>query len=162
MEPVATRPKVPSAYGVPDEGGELLSWSHVEERMGAAMHYWLSTVGPDGAPHTRPVGGMWLENKLYFGGSPDSRWCRNLEANPRACINLSEDGDRAVILHGSVESVRPNRALAVRLVELSNEKYDYGQKPEEYEGQPVLVFAPELVFAWNAINRDPTRWELSG
>ena len=45
-----------------------------------------------------------------------------------------------MILHGRVDTVRPDRALAVRLVEASNQKYDYGQKPEDYEGEPILVF----------------------
>ena len=92
--------KVPEDYGVPVHAEGLLPWSDVAERLTEPKHDWLATVTPDGAPHTRPVDGFWLDNRLYFDGSPGSRWRRNLQENPRACLNL-EDGEHAVILHGA-------------------------------------------------------------
>ena len=77
MEPKASRPRFPVEYGVPGEDGDLLDWAYVAGRMASAQHYWLSTVSQAGSPHTRPIAGMWLDCKLYFGGSPDTRWCRN-------------------------------------------------------------------------------------
>ena len=80
MEPVATRPRLPEDYGVPTDTEGLLSWSHVDRRLTEAKHYWLSTVTPDGAPHTRPIDGFWLDGRLYFGGgcrgslAPQSQW----------------------------------------------------------------------------------------
>jgi nitroimidazol reductase NimA-like FMN-containing flavoprotein (pyridoxamine 5'-phosphate oxidase superfamily) len=160
MEPVASRPRVPEEYGVPSDADGLLPWSYVRERMETAEHYWLSTVGTDNGPHTRPVAGMWLDDRLYFGGSEDSRWRRNLRDNPRACVNLSEEGDQAVILHGTVEPLRADRDLATRLAEASNAKYNYGQKPADYEGAEILAFLPETAFAWNVLYEDSTRWRF--
>ena len=73
MELQTTRPRMPAEYGVPRDDRELLPWSHVSRRMRAAKHYWLATVTPAGAPHCRPIAGMWVDDRLYFGGSADSR-----------------------------------------------------------------------------------------
>ena len=159
MEPTAYRARLPKGFGDSASSEGLLDWSYVEERMASAMHYWLSTVNADGEPHTRPVAGMWLDTRLYFGGSPESRWLRNLAISPKACINLSEEGDQAVILHGAVSFERSDHELATRLVVASNAKYSYGQRVEEYEGEVILVFRPKTVFAWQDL-KDATRWKL--
>jgi hypothetical protein len=160
MEPRATRPHFPPEYGVPSgKKKALLPWSHVEGRMRAAPHYWVSTVSSNGSPHTRPVDGLWLDGTLYFGGSPETGWRRNLASNRRACVNLSESGGAAVILHGTVGVVRPDGALAVRLAEASNEKYRFGQSSKEYEGKQVLAFYPRVAFAWTTLNVDATRFD---
>ena len=79
--PIASRPSIPG-YGIPKDKKGLLSWSHVTERMVTAMQYWISTVGPDSRPHATPVDGLWLDDRLYFGGNPQTRRHRNLAANP--------------------------------------------------------------------------------
>lgn len=160
MEPVVSRPRLPPDYGVPSDAADLLPWSCVSQRMATAMHYWLATVGHDGAPHTRPIGGMWLDDRLYFGGSPGSIWRRNLLKNPQASINLSEEGDQATILQGTVHLVRPDRELATRLAEASNDKYHYNQTLDDYEGAEVLVFQPRVAFAWKVLYADATRWDF--
>ena len=161
MEPVASRPRFPEDYGVPKESEGLLAWSSVAERLAGAKHYWLSTVTPGGAPHTRPIDGFWLDGRLYFGGGPGTGWRRNLAENPRACVNL-EDGEQAVILHGTVAVVRSDRPLAVRLFEMSSVKYaeSHGQSADDYEGQEVLVFEPDVAFAWRVFFEDATRWHF--
>ena len=161
MEPVASRPRIPGDYGVPADSESLLPWSYVAGRLTESKHYWISTVTRGGAPHTRPIDGFWLDDRLYFGGGPKVGWRRNLERNPRACVNL-EDGEHAVILHGTVTVIRSDRALAERLAEMSNEKYELGQgqSPEDYEGQEVLVFEPSVAFAWKVFFEDATRWRF--
>ena len=161
MEPVASRPLIPEDYGVAEDSRGLLPWSYVVDRLTEAKHYWISTVTRGGAPHTRPVDGFWIDERLYFGGGPKVGWRRNLERNPNACVNL-EDGEQAVILHGTVKVVRADPALAERLAEMSNEKYELsqGQTPEDYEGQEVLVFEPSVAFAWKVFFEDATRWRF--
>ena len=161
MEPVAARPQLPEDYGVPEDVEGLLPWSYVAERLADARHFWLSTVTPSGAPHTRPIDGFWLDDRLYFGGGSEAAWRRNLERNPRACVNL-EDGERAVILHGTVSVMLSDRALAERLFEMSRAKYDesQSQSPDDYEGKDVLVFEPSVAFAWKVFFEDATRWRF--
>ena len=161
MEPVATRPRLPEEYGVPTDTEGLLPWSYVAGRLADAKHYWLSTVTPGGAPHTRPVDGFWLDGRLYFGGGAEVAWRRNLERDPRACVNL-EDGEQAVILHGSVTVKRADRVLAERLFEMSRAKYaeSAGQSADDYDGQDVLVFEPSVAYAWRVFFEDATRWRF--
>jgi hypothetical protein len=157
--PRASRPQIPAVYGIPKNTKGLLPWSHVSERMAQAMCYWVCTVSPAGRPHATPVDGLWIDDRLYFGGSPDTRRHRNLAANPAVCVHL-ESGKDTVILHGEARAQRLDRALAVRLAQASARKYGYGQKPEAYETGGVHVFCPRVVFAWKSFPQDVTRWHL--
>jgi nitroimidazol reductase NimA-like FMN-containing flavoprotein (pyridoxamine 5'-phosphate oxidase superfamily) len=160
-DPKSSRPKMPAAYGVPRDGEGMLPWSHVTERMERATCYWVCTLSHDNRPHATPVDGLWLDGKLYFGGSPETRRSRNLRENPAVCIHL-ESGHEVVILHGDAHELRsPERALAERLSEASKKKYGYGPKPEEYEiVEGIFVFQPRMVLAWKEFPKDATRWRL--
>jgi general stress protein 26 len=159
MEPIPSRPRIPAVYGVPTHEDNLLSWSYVTGCIAAAKHYWLATVTPSGTPHARPFDGMWLDDRLYFGGSPESKWRRNLSNNSAASVHL-EDAAAAIILEGNAGIVRPDAALADRLVAASNAKYDMGQKREQYVGLPIVEFVPKTVFGWKVLYEDATRWRL--
>ncbi|HYK88202.1 MAG TPA: pyridoxamine 5'-phosphate oxidase family protein [Acidobacteriota bacterium] len=159
--PIAQRPVMPAEYGVPRDAKGLLPWSHVDERMASASCYWVTTVSPDGHPHATPVDGIWMDNRLYFGGSPKTRRNRNLASSPATCIHL-ESGKDVVILHGESRELRaPGQVLGKRLAEASKVKYGYGWKPEDYEKTPgMFVFQPRTVLAWKKFPRDATRWRL--
>jgi general stress protein 26 len=156
-----TRAYFPEGYVGPDGEAELLEWNYVEERMQSAKHYWLSTISVAGTPHTRPIAGMWLDGRLYVGGSPESRWVQNVALNPGVCLSLSEpeESDKAVIIHGKVRVRQADRDLSDRLVSVSNEKYGYGQTSEQYEGQPILELVPEVVLAWTEL-ANATLWRV--
>ena len=129
--------------------------------MADAKCYWVCTVSPDGRPHATPVDGLWLDDQLYFSGSPETRRNRNLAGNPAVCVHL-ESGMAVIILHGDARALRaPDRALATRLAEASAQKYGYGQKPEDYEkGTGIYVVRPRIVFAWKESLKDVTRWRF--
>ena len=158
--PIASRPQMPKEYGIPKDKKGLLPWSHVSERMDEAKYYWVCTVSPDGRPHATPVDGLWLDDRLYFGGNPQTRRHRNLAANPAVCIHL-ENGLDVVILHGDARELRDvDRSLAVRLAEASAQKYGYAPKPEDYGKGGVFVFRPRMVLAWKQFPKDATRWRF--
>jgi hypothetical protein len=99
--------------------------------MEEAQHYWVCTVAPGGSPHATPVDGLWVDDRLYFGGFPSTRRNRNLAENPAVCVHLG-DSMEVLILHGEArELLSPEHELAVRLAEVSAKKYGYGTKPEE-------------------------------
>jgi nitroimidazol reductase NimA-like FMN-containing flavoprotein (pyridoxamine 5'-phosphate oxidase superfamily) len=157
--PVASRPRFPKEYGVPSHSKGLLPWSHVTERLTKADHYWICTVNADNRPHATPVDGVWLNDCLYFGGSPESRWRRNLTANGAMSVHLENAMDVVMLEgHARVESV--DRARAQQLAEVSNKKYGYGMPATEYEKNGVLTFRPRLAFAWTNIGKDSTRYEF--
>lgn len=158
--PKADRPHMPG-YGVPENKRGLLDWSHVSERMAAAQNYWIGTVSPDGHPHATPVWGLWVDDKLYFGGGPMTKRSRNLNENAAVCVHL-ESGSDVVILQGEAHPLTsPDKALAVRLADMSSEKYGYRPKPEDYEAPGTYVFTPSVVLAWKQFPKDATRWRFN-
>jgi hypothetical protein len=158
--PSASRPKIPAEYGIPKNNKGLLPWSHVTERMAQAMHYWICTVGSDAHPHVTPVDGLWLDDVLYFGGSPQTKRNRNLLTNSAVSVHLDGSAD-VVILHGEAHLRTPDYELATQLSKLSAEKYGYGPSPEAYQQMGIYVFRPQVVFAWKQFPKDVTRWQLS-
>jgi hypothetical protein len=157
---IPSRPKLPSTYGIPKNSKNLLPWSYIRERMTKAMHYWICTVTPDQRPHATPVDGLWLDDRLYFGGSPETRWRRNLEANPAIDVHLESAID-LVILRGDARYLTsPSSALATTLSKASAAKYGYAPKPEEYEARGAFVFRPRVVLAWKQFPKDVTRWQF--
>lgn len=158
--PKVGRPQIPAVYGLPKHNKGLLPWSHVSERMAQARVYWITTVDPDSRPHATPVDGLWLEDRLYFGGSRETRRNRNLAGNPAVCLHL-ESGSDVVILHGEVEELNgEDGELSQRLADASNAKYGYGSKAEDYLAGGTFVFTPRRVIAWKTLFKDATRWEF--
>jgi hypothetical protein len=159
-EPAADRPQISPVYGVPKNKKNLLPWSHVVERMEAAKYFWVTTVSLDGRPHATPVDGIWLENRLYFGGDPSTKRNRNLAQNPAACIHL-ENGLDVVILHGEVAIREPaDPALSRQLAEITNQKYGSTLSVDKHDATGAQVFHPRLVFAWSNGLANATRWRL--
>src|SRR5262245_8847137 len=153
-EPRASRPRMPNGYRVPASEEGLLPWAQTRERLEHAPNYWICTVGPGGRAHVRPLWGVWLDNRLYFEGSPVTRWARNLAANPQISIHLESAGE-AVIVEGTVEDVYDvGPELYARVTDVYAAKYD-GYKPEDHG---FFVFRPRVAYAWSAPLHDATRW----
>lgn len=161
-EPTADRPIVPREYGVPESAEGLIAWADVERRLADARVYWLATSGPGGRPRVRPVDGIYDNGVIYVGGSPATRWVRDVLANPQVSVHL-DDGYDVVILEG--EAVMPEAGVdhetAERLAALSNEKYpQYGMTAESYESPGSIAFRPARGFAWKSFPSDVTRFRF--
>jgi general stress protein 26 len=162
----ASAPRFPDGYGVPGTAGETgdrISWSYVEQRLREAGNYWLTTVSPAGTPHARPVDGVWVGGALCFGGAPDTRWSRNLQANPAASVNLSSEAE-AIILEGTVELIDDAKhPLAAASTAASKEKYPQyfaGDSPILAEFHPFWCLRPKRAYAWTleGFPNRATRW----
>lgn len=139
-----------------------MSWSDVEQRLLAAQHYWLSTVRPDGTPHSVPRWGVWLDGRFYYDGAPTTRHARNLQGNP-ACTLTLESGTQVVIVEGvsTATSADPD-GLGARLA-TAFEKYhpQYAPGPEAWSGQDgggLRMLIPRRALAWFAFPTDCTRF----
>ncbi len=152
-DPRAELLDLPPEYGTAQT---TLAWEAVSARLAAAERYWLATVRPDGRPHVVPLDGIWLEDRWYFGGSPQAVKQRNLEADPRAVLHL-EDAMSAVIVEGVCEQIRADAGLAARLAQLSRSKYGYGPDPAVYE-RGLWRLRPRRVLSWQRFPRDATRF----
>ena len=158
--PIVDRPKMPGEYGLPKDKKGLLPWSYVVERMTEAMRYWICTVTPDARPHATPVDGLWLNDALYFGGSPETRWQRNLTRNASMNVHL-ENALEVTILRGEAHPPgKLDRSFTETLVKASKEKYGFAMKPEDYEKSGIYMFRPRLVIAWKNFPKDATRWRF--
>ena len=127
-----------------------------------ASNYWITTIGPDVRPHARPVDGVWVDGALCFGGSPETRWVRNLMANPSISVHLSSEAE-AIILEGSAEYVT-NRShpLAAASAAASKEKYPQYFSGNEAPFRPFWALRPTTAFAWTleGFPRGATRWRF--
>jgi nitroimidazol reductase NimA-like FMN-containing flavoprotein (pyridoxamine 5'-phosphate oxidase superfamily) len=154
---------MPEGYGIPKSLEGALPWSFAEERLAAARNYWISTTRPDGRPHAMPVWGVWLDGKLYFEGSPETRRGRNLAANPAVAVHL-ESGDQVVILEGEAhEIVAPERGLAGRLAAAISAKYaasGYTPGPDAWDKGGLYIVQLRKAFAWTKFPQDTTRWRF--
>jgi hypothetical protein len=161
--PDRDRPTMPAGYGLPGTTDGLLSWSDVEPRLVASLHYWLTTVRPDGTPHSVPRWGVWVDGRFYYDGSPETRHARNVERNP-ACTLTLESGREAVIVEGSSVATRADPAdLGTRLA-AAFEKYHpqgYSPGPDSWSGAQgggLRVITPRRALAWFSFPTDCTRF----
>jgi nitroimidazol reductase NimA-like FMN-containing flavoprotein (pyridoxamine 5'-phosphate oxidase superfamily) len=159
--PVIDRPAIPAAYGV-GNASEHVSWAHVEDRLTADRVYWVATVGATGRPTIRPIDGVYLDGALYVGGSPETRWIRDLAGNPHVAVHLASVDD-VVILEGEARRLETmDRDLAERLAAASNAKFpEYDQTPEVYMRRGAIEIRPTKVVSWSDITRNPTRFRFA-
>jgi nitroimidazol reductase NimA-like FMN-containing flavoprotein (pyridoxamine 5'-phosphate oxidase superfamily) len=147
---------------MPATNKDLIAWEGVEARLRDARVYWVATSGPGAKPHVRPVDGLYVDGRLFVGGSPATRWVRDLESNPEVSVHL--DGDDVVILEGMAELLEHGAepALAERLAAESARKYpEYGMTTESYlSGPGPFAISPRVGFAWSSFPKDLTKFRF--
>lgn len=161
-EPRADRAHFPPGYI--EQPAALLPWSHAHERLKEAKIYWIASVRPDGRPHLSPIWGVWLDQVLYFDGSPESRRSRNIAGNPQIAVHVERGnaGTDVVILEGEAGEVRPDQEVAVRLAAAYGAKYadnDYTPSADQWDNGGLTAVQPRLVLAWTDMNT-ATRWHF--
>lgn len=157
-EPRASVPRAPAGYAFSRPSAGRLPWSHAVERLERARYYWLATTRPDGRPHVTPLWGVWVDGALYFDGHSQTRWARNLAANPAASVHL-ESGDDVVIVEGLMEDTTEDSVRGQKIVAAWMAKYGrLAPKPSE---DGIFRFLPRVARGWSAASlEDGTRWEF--
>jgi len=138
--PKSSRPYMPE-YGIPETKKGLLPWTWAEERLKKSHNYWISTVKPDGAPHSMVIWGLWLDGAFYFSTGSKSRKARNLAENPR-CVIGTEKAEEAVVVEGTAAIVE-DRVLLKRFAALYMKKYKWDMSSFS---EPVYVVRPHTGF----------------
>jgi nitroimidazol reductase NimA-like FMN-containing flavoprotein (pyridoxamine 5'-phosphate oxidase superfamily) len=154
---------------MPDDDSGLLPWEWAEDRLTSAANYWFATVWPDGRPHASPIWAVWLDGKLYFDGSPETRRMKNIAANPNVAVHL-ESGNEVVIIDGTAGAVPapPDRALTERLSAAYTAKYkqhDYSPAPDQWDEGGLYVMQPKIGIGWTfregeEFGKTYTRWRF--
>ena len=146
-------------YGIqgPQEGSGLLPWSWAEERLSASHDYWLTSLWPDGRPHSMPVWGVWDGEALWFSSGRRSRKARNLAADPRCTVTTDNPKD-PVVVEGSAELVSDRSAIE-RIAAVMSAKY--GNISADFLAQHALIrVRPRWAFGLDHddFTGSPTRW----
>jgi hypothetical protein len=157
--PKISRPTFPKGYV--DNPASSLTWDWVAEQLTEAKHYWLASVRPNGRPHVVPRWGAFIDNKLYYDGSPETRHARNLLGNPNVSLHL-ESGEKAIILEGmSKPADKPDPEFAKRLAKAISDKYaalGYSPEPNQWDDGGLYIFTPRQCIAWSKFTDDPTKF----
>jgi hypothetical protein len=95
-------------------GNEPLTWDRAREALSASrgpeVTFFLSTVRPDGTPHTAGVGALWVDDTLWVVSGPRTRKSQNLAANPACTISARLPGID-VVLEGRLDRVTDSATL---------------------------------------------------
>ena len=156
------RPLFPKGYV--DNPTASLPWEYVVEHLGSSKNYWLCSVRPDGRPHSVPRWGVFVHDKLYYDGSPETVHAMNLLQNPHISVHL-ESGDQALIAEGTAAPAgKPDPKLAELLSAAycaKYEKFGYAPSPNQWDEGGLFVFTPQKVLAWTVFFEDPTKFLLT-
>jgi hypothetical protein len=159
MEPTKiTRPKFPKGYA--DKPVSYLTWDWVATRLTESKHYWICSVRPDGRPHVVPRWCVFVDGKIYYDGSTETRHAINIGSNPNVTVHL-ENGQEAVILEGTSNPAgRPSRELGKKLAQAYKKYKEYGYTPkaDSWDEGGLYVFTPRQCIAWSKFNEDPTKF----
>jgi Pyridoxamine 5'-phosphate oxidase len=148
---------MPAVYGIPQAMDGSLPWDWARERLTSSHNYLITTVCPDGRPHTMVVWGVWLDDVYYFSTGSTTRKAQNLATNPH-CIVCNENVEEAVIVEGQARQLTlpeiPDPAFAVYF-----KKYGWKLDPEM---GPVFKVTPSKVMAMpeKLFPKGATRWQF--
>ena len=160
MEPTKiTRPQFPPGYV--DNPTSSVKWEHVIQQLTEANNYWLCSVRPDGRPHSIPRWAVYVDGKIYYDGSPETRHALNILRNPQVSLHL-ESGDQVVILEGTARPAeKPSSELAQKLSQAYQAKYaahGYAPEPNQWHEGGLFVFTIQKAIAWTSFLEDPTKF----
>ena len=156
--PKVTRPTFPKGYV--EKPVSFLTWDWAVEQLTKSKHYWLCSVRPNGHPHVVPRWGVFLDNKFYYDGSPETRHARNIMENPHVTLNL-ESGSQAIIMEGTVRPAgKPTLELGKKLEQAYKKYKDLGYTPkaDSWDGGGLYVFTPRQCIAWSNFTQNPTKF----
>ena len=160
--PKASRPQA-AGYGFPESKKGLLPWAWAEQRLKKSHNYWITTVKPDGSPHTMVVWGMWQDGRFLFSTGSKSRKARNLAENPN-CIVGSENAAEAIIVEGVAEIADVTARRKMLPAYERKYKFDMSTMKDDILSmkEPVFAVRPRVVFAmWEKyFQSKSTRWKF--
>lgn len=160
--PRSSRPHMPG-YGLPEGNKSLLPWSWAEQRLKKSHNYWITTVKPDGSPHTMVVWGLWQDGRFLFSTGSKSRKARNLAKNTN-CVVSTEHAHEAVIVEGIAEIA--DVSARRKLLPAYERKYKFDMSTMKQDilsmKEPVFAVRPRVAFGlWEKyFVGKSTRWSF--
>jgi PPOX class probable F420-dependent enzyme len=129
---------------------------HVDQRLRSDPIIWLTTVRPDGRPHTIPVWFLWDGQTIMIVSQPNTQKIRNLRSNPNVTLALdgSDEGGDVIVLEGKAELLEKKAAeidLPGYYTKYSSSLEEMGETSENLAqsySQPILI-TPTRLIAWH-------------
>ena len=122
----------------------------VQARLASERNVWLSTLRPDGSPHTTPVWFVYDAATWWIGSAERSVKVRNVLADQRVSLAL-QDGDAPVVAEGLAHVRRSDFPdHVVRRFAAKYAGWDVADVRQQPAGPRVLLEIPV------------SRWLLSG
>jgi nitroimidazol reductase NimA-like FMN-containing flavoprotein (pyridoxamine 5'-phosphate oxidase superfamily) len=145
-------------YGVPEGKKGLLSWSWAKQRLEKSHNYVISTVRPEGSPHTMIIWGLWLDGAFYFSTGKNSRKGRNLATNPK-CTLTTDNPAEAVIVEGDA-ALLDDPAIKRVFAQKYQRKYEWDMSGFN---EPVYELRPRVAFGLyeKKFQNSATRWTFN-
>jgi pyridoxine/pyridoxamine 5'-phosphate oxidase len=135
-----------------------LTWSWARKQLEKSREYWISTVRPDGSPHTMIVWGLWINNQFLFSTGKHSVKARNLAGNNR-CTLGSDDAAAAVIVEGTAEPLA-DASIRKQFFPRYEKKYKFDMSGMQEE--PIFAVRPLVAFGLREkdFSKSATRWKF--
>ncbi len=155
--PEKSIPKFIDDYNLPQSDENLLNWEFLDKQMSDAKYYWIVTSNHKNVPHTVPIWGLWYENRIFFGGSPKTKWVRNLKESPNVSLHLP-DAEIVCIIEGM--------AIFLEDDDIDEKTWDildtkYREKYQQFHGSPYIFIEPSKILTWNSQTLDQmTIWNF--
>lgn len=160
--PKVSRPHFPKGYV--DNPVSYVDWSWVSAQLTDSKNYWLCSVRPDGRPHAIPRWAVYMDGKIYYDGSPETRHAQNIGLNPHISVHL-ENGSQVVILEGASEPAeKPSPEFGKRLSQEYIRKYEdlgYAPGPNSWDEGGLYVFTPQQCITWTVFFENPTKFTFA-
>ncbi|MDX1437573.1 MAG: gamma-glutamylcyclotransferase, partial [Anaerolineales bacterium] len=115
------------------------------ERLAEAEAIWLTTVRPDGRPHSTPVWHGWHHGRIYVVAKPESVKISNLQNNSGVVVTLP-DPINTLVIEGFATIV-PTMRKTIRPI--FKKKYDWDIETDR-EYRAVIEITPYKVLAWGS------------
>ncbi|MFV9505427.1 MAG: pyridoxamine 5'-phosphate oxidase family protein [Oscillochloridaceae bacterium umkhey_bin13] len=131
-------------------GNAPLPWSRPREHFAANIFLpatLLGTTRPDGRPHAAFIGAVWLDGKIYFTSSLETRKARNLAVNP-ACTIAMRLASLDLVLEGEAVRVTDHETLERVAAHI------------RAGGWPVQIMDDALTAPYAAPSAGPPPWHL--
>lgn len=116
---------------------------HVHRLVDGPNYAHIATLMPDGSPHTTPVWAGVERGHIVFLTGPNSRKARNLTADPRAAISITDHANPFAMaqIRGRVVA-RLEGDEAWTIIDRLSHKY-LGQPYPRSEERVVFLIEPE-------------------
>ena len=105
-------------YGTP-----LLEWAKIDGRLARGLTQaphtggpnrhtcWLSSINPDGSPHTAGVGALWVDGSFWFETGAQTRKGKNIARDARCTLSVATE-EFDVVVEGDARRVTEPAVVA--------------------------------------------------